>query len=97
MKARSAAKSKKGFWILMLVIAVLCVTLGFQKAEAVKKEKSLQADKSSLLQQSEDEDERKAELEEQKAYEQTKQYLEDVAREKLGLVNPEDVILRDEK
>lgn len=97
MRANSVGKTKKGFWILMLVIAVLCVTLGFQKAEAVKKEKSLQAKKTSLLQQSEDEDERKEELEQQKAYEETKQYVEDVAREKLGLVNPGDVILREEE
>ena len=38
--------------------------------------------------------ERKADLEERKVYVQTKQYIEEVAKEKLGLVNPDEILLK---
>ena len=41
--------------------------------------------------------ERQEELKEEAAYRQTKQYLEDLAREKLGLVKPDEIIIREEE
>ncbi len=41
------------------------------------------------------EEERQNELEEEAAYRQTKSYIEKLAREKLGLVKPDEIILRE--
>ncbi len=39
--------------------------------------------------------ERQEELKEEAAYRQTKSYLEKLAREKLGLVKPDEILLRE--
>ena len=41
------------------------------------------------------EEERQEELEEEEAYRQTKSYVEKLEREKLGLVKPDEIILRE--
>lgn len=43
------------------------------------------------------EESRAAELEEERIYVQTKQYIEKVAKEKLGLVNPDEILLKPEE
>lgn len=55
------------------------------------------AQKENLQTQILEEEERRDSLNEEKAYRQTKQYVEEVAREKLGLVKPDDILLRDEE
>ena len=42
----------------------------------------------------EEEKKRAEDLEEKRVYVQTKQYIEKVAKEKLGLVNPDEIILK---
>ena len=42
----------------------------------------------------EEESQRKTELEEREIYVQTKQYIEEVAKEKLGLVSPGEILLK---
>ncbi len=41
--------------------------------------------------------ERSKELEEYRIYVQTKQYIEEVAKQKLGLVNPDEILLKPKK
>lgn len=41
-----------------------------------------------------EEQERAKRLEEQRIYVQTKEYIEKVAKEKLGLVNPDEILLK---
>ena len=42
------------------------------------------------------EKQRQEELEEKSVYVQTKDYIEQIAREKLGLINPDETIIRPE-
>lgn len=44
----------------------------------------------------ESEKERQEELKEEAAYRQTRQYLEELARNVLGLVKPDEIIIREE-
>ena len=41
------------------------------------------------------EEQRTEDLNEKKVYVKTKQYIEEVARDKLGLVNPDEIILKE--
>ena len=50
----------------------------------------------SLQAQLDQEKERAEDLEEYKVYVKTKQYAEEVAKERLGLVNPDEILLKPE-
>ena len=50
--------------------------------------------RENLRTQVEEEKKRAEDLEEKRVYVQTKQYIEKVAKEKLGLVNPDEIILK---
>ena len=53
-----------------------------------------QQKEEELTRKVQDEENRTKELEEYKVYVQTKQYAEEVAKEKLGLVNPDEILLK---
>ena len=76
---------------MYLVVALLDVTKD--------KEKDLQyrLKEEQLEQQKSEEEQRAQELEEYRIYVQTKEYIEKVAKEKLGLVNKDEILLKPEK
>ena len=90
-------KRKTGIYLLILVVLGLCLLLRNGKEKSLTQERELMAQKKNLQTQILDEEERRDSLNEEKAYRQTKQYVEEVAREKLGLVKPDDILLRDEE
>lgn len=92
---RKNGKRKTGFKLLLIVVLVMCGVLTYStgKAKAEEREKSRQ--KADMEQQLVSEEERQSELEEEAAYRQTKSYIERLAREKLGLVKPDEIILRE--
>ena len=72
---------------MAVVVSIKGATLQDKDLEYMVKEENLEAQKAK-------EKDRAAELEERRIYVQTKQYIEEVAKEKLGLVNPDEVILK---
>ena len=48
----------------------------------------------ALEKQKTEEENRARELEEYRVYVQTKQYIEEIAKQKLGLVNPDEILLK---
>lgn len=90
-------KRKTGIYLLILVVLGLCLLLRNGKEKSLTQERELMAQKENLQTQILEEEERRDSLNEEKAYRQTKQYVEEVAREKLGLVKPDDILLRDEE
>ena len=72
---------------MAVVVSIKGATLQDKDLEYMIREENLQAQK-------EKEKARASELEERRIYVQTKQYIEEVAKEKLGLVNPDEVILK---
>ena len=92
---RRNGKRKTGFKLLLVVVLVMCGVLTYStgKAKAEEREKSLQkADMESSLVS---EEEHQKELKEEAAYRQTKSYKERLAREMLGMVKPDEIILRE--
>ncbi|MBR2408363.1 MAG: septum formation initiator family protein [Lachnospiraceae bacterium] len=77
------------------MVLVMCGLLTYNKGEAAKKEKLLQDKKTSYETQLSSAKERQKELEEEVAYRQTKQFIEDSARSHLGLVKPDEILLRE--
>jgi len=81
--------------LLLLVVLVMCGLLTYNKGKAAEKEKTLLAKKDSYEMRVASEEERQNELKEEAAYRQTKSYIEKLAREKLGLVKPDEILLRE--
>ena len=76
---------------VVITIAVVTWVRGLSLQEKLDNYDAREAELNQLIAQ---EDERAEQLEEKKKYIQTKQYIEQIAKEKFGLVYPDEVILK---
>ncbi|WP_310604116.1 septum formation initiator family protein [Anaerosporobacter sp.] len=81
----------------MYLVLIICGVIFYQKENLDKKRIVYQEQKEELQQEIDAETEYAEELEERRAYVQTKKYVEEVAREKLGLVYKDEIIFEPEK
>lgn len=77
-----------------VVVLSLALVVNIKSTSMKKKVMEYQAKEESLMRQVENEEKRAAELEERRVYVQTKQYIEEVAKQKLGLVKPDEILLK---
>ena len=101
---RRTKKRKQGRWGnrmalvgITFVVMSLAVAVNIRGSSLRQKDLEYRIREEKLLKQKEEEEARAAELEERRIFVQTKQYIEQVAKEKLGLVNPDEIVLRPEK
>lgn len=78
--------------VLMMMLVVTVKSVELREKRAVYRERE-----EALLQEIELEESRAAEIEEYGKYTQTKKFVEEVAKEKLGLVYDGEIIFKDEK
>ena len=76
------------------VVLSLAVVVNLKGASLRAKDLEYQIKEQNLEAQKAEEEQRTEELEERKIYVQTKQYIEEVAKEKLGLVMPDEILLK---
>ena len=79
---------------ITLVVASLAVVVNLKSTSMRKKELEYQIREETLEKQRAEEENRARELEEYRVYVQTKQYIEEIAKQKLGLVNPDEILLK---
>ncbi len=101
MKKNLKGKSKKRKNVLnsIAVIVIMIIFVGiisYQMNSLKAKRDELNAKEQKLQQSYEEERERTSELEKQRVYVQTKEYIEEAAR-KLGFVYPDEIILKPKK
>ena len=78
--------------LITVVVIVMAIIVGYRVRE-MKIELSRKQDKiDSLNEQIADEEDRKEEIEEYKDYVETDEFVEDTAREKLGLVYEDEIV-----
>ena len=82
---------------ITLVVASLAAAINLRGTSLKAKDLEYQVKEANLIRQVEEEQDRSEELEERRVFVQTKQYIEQVAKEKLGLVNPDEILLKPEK
>ena len=82
--------------ISVMVAVILCV-LFIQGSRLQVKAEVYAAREAELSEEIEKERERTQEIEDQKKYMQTDKYVEEVARQKLGLVYPNETIYKSDK
>lgn len=79
---------------ITVVVASLAVVVNLKSTSMRKKELEYQIREETLEKQKAEEENRARELEEYRVYVQTKQYIEEIAKQKLGLVNPDEILLK---
>ncbi|MBR6004093.1 MAG: septum formation initiator family protein [Lachnospiraceae bacterium] len=82
--------------MITFVVAMILVVVFFKNAELREKKAGYEKREQYLLEQIEEQNKRSEEIEEYRKYTQTKQYVEDMAKEKLGLVYKDEVIFEAE-
>ncbi len=80
---------------ITLVVGVMAFALGIRSQNLREKEETYILREDTLTKQIEQESRRTEELNERKVYVKTKQYIEEVAKDKLGLVNPDEILLKE--
>ena len=78
----------------MLVVIVLMLVIAVNNYQLNKKLASYREKENMLTEQIEEEQKRSEEIEEFKKYTKTKKYIEEIAREKLGLVYEDEIIIQ---
>lgn len=88
---------RTGFMTIAIVVLLICGIVSYKRIGLDVERKAYAKQVAELEKEIKDEQERTDELEEKKAYVQTKKYIEEVAREKLGLVYKDEIIFKSEK
>ena len=87
-------RKKTGLLFIAIAVMALCAVVGFGKASLLREKEAKEKQYRELQERLLTERERSEYLTERRAYMQTTRYIEEMAREKLGLVRPDEVIFR---
>ncbi len=93
---RKKRQSRTGKICISLMVLVLTLVLSVQIVRLYNKDQAYKAQQEELEAQLEEEEERAAELEEEEAYVGTDEYVEDVARSRLGMVYEDEILFKEE-
>ena len=92
-RIRDQRKHLRAMGIFLIVMAVFCVT-AIGSLQLKQKNQTYQNREAALEKQIADETERSKEIEDLETYTKTKKYVEDVAKEKLGLVYEDEILFK---
>ncbi|MGN0377082.1 MAG: septum formation initiator family protein [Suilimivivens sp.] len=93
---RKRRQNKFGMFLVFLVVIMLVVVVTVRSNEMKETLASNRQREAELQEQIAAEEKRTEEIEEMEKYSETLGYIEDVAKEKLGLVNEGEIIFKDE-
>ena len=93
-RSRNRVKAKKGMWMVVVASIMIIVSLMAGKVSLSKRSAALQAKQQNLNKQIKEAEERNKELDSQESYMQTDDYIEEVAREKLGMVKDNEILFK---
>ena len=96
MRKRVRRRNRTGLYLVMLVAAIFIGTLAIHGYTLRVNCQQLATEQASLKQKKKDLKREQEEIKEQAAYRHTDQYVEDVAREKFGLVYDNEVVFKAE-
>ena len=94
---RRKRQNRLGMFLVMLVVLMLLVVVSINSIGLRKKRECYRERENALQEQIDAEEDRAEQIEEYRKYTQTKKYVEEVAKEKLGLVNEGEIIYKPEE
>jgi len=91
-------RKNRGTGTGVIVFVVLCIfgVVAFGRLNLEKKKKELDFKIKSLETQIDEENDRAVDIKKLEAYVQTKKYVEEIAREKLGMVYEDEIIIKED-
>ena len=92
-RKKKRKKNRRGLSFIAVIVLVFCVCVGIRTAGLKKQSAELAERKASLEKQLKEEEQRTKDLEDLEKYMKTKRYMEEVAKEKLGLVYPDEILI----
>lgn len=100
--ARSRVKNRKGhnrigMLLVLTAVIMLLITLSVKSYGLYAKNQNYIETEKELEAKIDDEKDRTKELEDLQKYMQTKKYVEEIAKDKLGLVNKDEIIFKPEE
>ena len=96
-KTKKASGGRRACFLMFLSVCILLGVMFVQGTRLQARAESYEAREAALEADIEAEKDRTQDMEEQRKYMQTKKYVEEVAREKLGLVYPNETIYKADK
>lgn len=96
MRRRHGRQNHMGMFLVTVVVLMLMVVVSINGASLKSKVQKCAENKAELQEMIDAENERADELVDFKKYTKTKAYYEQIAREKLGLVYPGEIIFKAE-
>lgn len=94
---RKKRQNRLGMFLVTIVVLMLLVVVSINSVGLRQKKESYLEREQALQEQIDAEEERSEHIEEYRKYTQTKKYVEEVAKEKLGLVNEGEIIYKPEE
>ncbi|MCI8566417.1 MAG: septum formation initiator [Lachnospiraceae bacterium] len=95
-KRKKKKQNRLAMFAITLVVAALLGVLGLQTVRLKQRRDEYATKLEAIEKQMSEQEARAEELEAERLYVQTKDYIEKVARERLGLVSPDEIILKPE-
>lgn len=94
---KAKRKRKNGLKLIAVTVLVLFAVITYSSMQMKAERRALEKQVGELALELQEEQERSEELEDRRAYMQTVRYIEEIAREVLGLRYPDEIILRPEE
>ena len=94
---RRRYKKRTGIGIIAFVVLILCAIVSFRRISLGQERNAAEITINRLEARKQEELERKEEIAQYKAYTKTRKYIEDMARDKLGLVYEDEIIFEAEE
>lgn len=93
---RKKRQNRFGMFMALTVVMLILVVVAVKSIELTEKLDYYRQQEEELKAEIAEEEERALEIEEYEKYTQTKMYIEEVARDKLGLVYEGEILFKDE-
>lgn len=93
-KRKPEGGSKAALAVIVGIVLILAVTVSMKGRALQQKDQVYAAQEQQLQERIAEEQKRTGELQEQKIYVQTKEYIEKIAKEKLSLVYPDEILFK---
>ena len=89
-------QNKFGMFLVTTVVAMMLIVVLIKSIELKQKLDAYQEKERVLTEQIAEEEKRSEEIAEYEKYTHTKKYIEEVAKDKLGLIHEDEIIFREE-
>ncbi len=93
-RQRNRVKTKKGMWVVVVFAVVICGVMVVNQHQLKKTSSALEVQQEQLQDKIKAAKAKSTQLDNQETYMQTDKFVEEVAREKLGMVKDDEILFK---